>query len=173
MDSPKGALCRVMVPSEGGNTYYAVYAQSRNRFLTVEEDNQGFGKWVYEYAEELVEFLGVGHHYGEWWGSKIQRAYGLTNGERYFSLFNHRRWASAFGNGTYPVPGLRLVPLLYEGPWDEYEIDSAMEELESRGSYAQPFYGNPEGIVVFDTLTGNFYKKTFDDNHKGVTNAGS
>ncbi len=63
-----------------------VRAQSRTRFITPQSDNFGFANWVYKYEEELRTILGVGYHYGEWWGKGIQRSYGLS--DRKFSLFN-------------------------------------------------------------------------------------
>ena len=71
---------------------YAVWAQSRKRFITPGDDNFGFALWVYNNAPELVKILGVGRHFGEWWGSGIQGGYGLPKGERRFSLFNVKRW---------------------------------------------------------------------------------
>lgn len=67
----------------------AIYAQSRTRLITPENDNYGFAKWVRANAEELAQ-LGEGVHFGEWWGNGIQRGYGLT--EKRFSLFNSGRW---------------------------------------------------------------------------------
>src|SRR5882762_4949927 len=57
--------------------YAVVYAQSRKRIITPEQDNFGFARWVYDNAETLVHDLGEGLHFGEWWGSGIQRGYGL------------------------------------------------------------------------------------------------
>jgi hypothetical protein len=68
-----------------------VQAGSKNRLLTLEQDNFGFCAWVKQHEDEL-RALGTGLHRGEWWGSGIQRAYGLKNGERHFSLFNVSRW---------------------------------------------------------------------------------
>lgn len=74
-----------------GDAFYKVGAQSRNRFITPSSDNFGFAAWVQRNAETLVDILGAGYHHGEWWGSGIQRGYGLPNGERRFSLFNVTR----------------------------------------------------------------------------------
>ena len=85
---------------------YAVFAQSRSRFITPDDDNYGFARWVAENASSLVE-LGEGIHFGEWWGAGIQRRYGLT--EKRFSLFNVGRWKNAV------LPACcSLVPILYE-----------------------------------------------------------
>ena len=63
---------------------------SRTRWITPEDDNYGFAKWALAHKDELMA-LGPGRHFGEWWGSGCQRGYGLTNGEKRFSLFNTSR----------------------------------------------------------------------------------
>ena len=63
---------------------------SRNQWITPEKDNAGFARWAYDHKGELMT-LGVGFHYGEWWGQGIQRGYGLK--EKRFSLFNTSRWS--------------------------------------------------------------------------------
>ena len=72
-----------------------VGVQSRKRLITVESDNFGFARWVHINAELLAEVLGDGTHYGEFYGSGIQRGYGLKNGEKRFALFNAVRWRDA------------------------------------------------------------------------------
>ena len=70
-----------------------MHVGSRSRWLTVENgDNFGFALWALTHKDELLT-LGPGLHYGEWWGSGIQRGYGLQKGEKRFSLFNVARWA--------------------------------------------------------------------------------
>jgi hypothetical protein len=64
-------------------------AGSRTRWITPEDDNFGFSRWAHENKDDLLT-LGPGRHFGEWWGSGIQRKYGLT--EKRFSLFNTSRW---------------------------------------------------------------------------------
>ena len=61
-----------------------VRAGSRNRWLTPGDDNFGFASWVKLHEDDLRQ-LGTGRHFGEWWGSGIQRRYGLA--EKRFSLF--------------------------------------------------------------------------------------
>src|SRR5690349_186886 len=69
-----------------------VFAQSRNRMLTRDADNFGFAAWAWNNRNILADTLGVGTHFGEWWGSGIQRSYNCEPGERYFSLFNTNKW---------------------------------------------------------------------------------
>src|ERR1700743_312939 len=64
-------------------------AGSRTRWITPEDDNFGFARWVHENKEHLLK-LGKGQHFGEWWGLGIQRCYNLR--EKRFSLFNTLRW---------------------------------------------------------------------------------
>src|SRR5580692_3598930 len=83
-----------------------VLAGSRNRFITPEDDNYGFARWVKDHEDELRTGLGIGIHYGEWWGSGIQRRYGLK--EKRFSLFNSGRWTDDVRPACCHV-----VPVLY------------------------------------------------------------
>src|SRR6185369_17529395 len=61
-----------------------VWAQSRTRIITPQNDNAGFAKWVEQNARELADVLGPGLHFGEWWGQGVQRGYGMTR--KFFSL---------------------------------------------------------------------------------------
>lgn len=88
-----------VVRDEPEGVTYAVYAGSRNRWLRPGEgkdaknDNFGFAAWVMHSAGPLVDLLGPGRHFGEWWGRKIGRTYGLDR--RRFSLFNVSRYGAA------------------------------------------------------------------------------
>ena len=83
---------------------YFIHAGSRSQWITPENDNHGFAKWVVEHGEELIK-LGPGRHFGEWWGSGIQRGYGLSGGEKRFSLFNVSRWDEACRDpAKHPTP---------------------------------------------------------------------
>ena len=42
---------------------------SRTRWITPDDDNFGFSKWAHEHKEELMG-LGMGQHFGEWWGKR-------------------------------------------------------------------------------------------------------
>lgn len=132
---------------------------SRTRWITPELDNHGFARWAQDHKEELLG-LGVGHHFGEWWGQGVQRTYGLS--EKRFSLFNTTRWAEARPACCH------VVPVLYEGMFDTDEIDICIHSLKTNGSKAAPGFMRPEGIVCYH-VQGNFsLKKTIekDEEHK-------
>jgi hypothetical protein len=151
---------------------YVVFAQSRTRFITPGDDNFGFAAWVKANAEALVDTLGAGTHFGEWWGSGIQRGYGLTKGEKRFSLFNVSRWEDfLFANrDAETVPGLRIVPTLYRGMYDQEEIQYAIADLATDGSFAAPGFAKPEGIVLWHEAARQLFKVTIegDEAPKGV-----
>lgn len=129
-------------------------AQSRTRLIMPENDNYGFAKWVNHNKEELLE-LGPGHHFGEWWGQGIQRNYNQK--EKQFSLFNVERWTI-----TSPPKCCQVVPVLISGiliqdliPY----IDFYKNLLKINGSIASPGFMNPEGIVIYCSLTNICYKE--------------
>jgi hypothetical protein len=132
----------------------SIRAGSRNRWITPDDDNFGFARWVADHEDELITGLGPGRHFGEWWGSGIQRGYGLENGDKAFSLFNASRWF-----GRHPVC-CDVVPTLYEGPFDQEHIDGALEVLKERGSLASPGFMDPEGIIVWHTAANIGFKRT-------------
>lgn len=138
----------------------AVGAQSRKRLITPESDNAGFAKWVQQHSSGLVELLGPGYHYGEWWGSKIQRGYGLTGGDKRFSLFNTHRH-EGIEERSHGL--LRTVPVLYQGPFDQFAIEVCLDSLRTHGSRAEPEYMNPEGIVTFHSASGQVYKTLIEN----------
>ncbi len=130
-------------------------AGSRTRWLSIAEDNFGFARWVHDNATELLR-LGVGHHFGEWWGSGIQRGYGLSKGEKRFSLFNTAKWSD---------PAVRpacchVVPILYTGAFDSMSVEWSLDQLALMGSTAAPGFMAPEGVIVFHTAANMMFKKT-------------
>lgn len=148
---------------------------SRTRWITPQDDNHGFARWAEGNKQELLK-LGAGRHFGEWWGSGIQRGYGLQKGEKRFSLFNVGRWAL---HGTEPkriptadpriekyqdvLPEIcSLVPELYRGQFDTQKIDAVLEDLKVNGSYASKGFMKPEGIVVFHIAGNVGFKKTIE-----------
>jgi hypothetical protein len=153
---------------------------SRTRWITPEDDNYGFARWAHEHKDELMQ-LGPGRHFGEWWGSGIQRKYGYKNGERFWSLFNTIRWCEHDKEPQQIPTGdprqvkmqdvlpacCRLVPVLWRGNMDALCVPRIMDVLSTHGSYAAEF-DNPEGIVIFHTAANVGFKKTFEkDNGKG------
>lgn len=145
---------------------HILVAQSRKRIITPEYDNFGFARWVQENATGLVEVLGKGTHFGEWWGNGIQRGYGLPNGDKRFSLFNVSTHAD---KDLSVVPGLDIVPVLCRYTFDTYVVEIVKENLRNNGSVAAPGFMKPEGVVVFHTASGKVYKSLLenDQNPKG------
>lgn len=138
----------------------AMYAGSRTRWITPEADNFGFAAWVRDNAEDLAN-LGPGSHFGEWWGAGIQRRYGLDH--KRFSLFNVDRW------GESRPACCHVVPVLYRGVFDTFEIETAIKRLEFDGSAAAPGFMKPEGVVVYHVAGRVGFKKTIekDEQPKG------
>jgi len=159
------------------NVAFGMWVGSRNRWLTLADDNFGFAKWAYDHTSELFN-LGEGHHFGEWWGSGIQRNYGFKNGERFFSLFNAGRWVE-HDQPTYAIPNsnptapqkftehapacCKVVPILYEGIFDTAFVNSTLTVLGSSGSKAAAGFMNPEGIIVYHKAAGVGFKMTLDN----------
>lgn len=147
--------------SDDGQT---VTAGSRSRWLTPEHDNCGFYKWV-EANKEDLKSLGPGYHYGEWWGSGIQRRYGLA--EKRFSLFNIHRWGENGKDVDKKPKCCYTVPVIYQGPFDLERIKVLGDELKNKGSVAAPGFMNPEGLVVRHDAGKYIFKYTLDgDGHK-------
>jgi hypothetical protein len=151
-----------------------VYAQSRKQVISPEQDNFGFAKWVRENAHKLAAGLGVGVHFGEWWGSGIQRKYGLD--EKRFSLFNVSRWgeyeeANGFGETVIVNPRPKcchVVPVLAEA--DTFAVDAvigALASLEDDGSRAAPGFMDPEGVVLYHKHSNSLFKATIKGDDKG------
>lgn len=144
-----------------------VMAGSRTRWLNdATGDNAGFLAWVRANTDEL-RGLGPGTHFGEWWGSGIQRGYGLPKGQKRFSLFNVVRWSDDYLDSRDPAAPKRpaccgVVPILYRGVFNTAEIDGALSVLRSFGSRAVPGFMNPEGVVVYHTQGRVLFKKTLE-----------
>lgn len=131
---------------------------SRSRWITPEADNFGFARWAHENRDELMK-LGPGTHFGEWWGSGIQRGYGLPKGEKRFSLFNVSKWAD-----DVPRPSCcHVVPTLMRVPYHcDSAVKIALESLSLNGSKASPGFMNPEGVVIFHTASSTLFKVTLE-----------
>ncbi len=142
-----------------GSTFYKVAAQSRKRIITPEMDNFAFAAWVRNNAFTLVQTLGIGVHYGEWWGHGIQRGYGQPKGHRQFSLFNVKRYLDVW----VPDIGLGVVPILHEGLFDTEVVREELAQLARLGSAAAPGFMKPEGIIVYHQAANSVFKATIED----------
>ena len=151
-----GTNAQVVVGEDG-----SVRAGSRSRWITPEDDNYGFARWVRDHEDELRE-LGPGQHFGEWWGAGIQRRYGLR--EKRFSLFNTGRWAEERPACCH------VVPVLYSGDFSTNTVDHVLDTLRDVGSLAPPGFMDPEGVIVFMTAARHLYKVLLknDELPKGV-----
>lgn len=153
-----------------------IYAGSRTRWITPKDDNHGFAKWVEQNAEALAQ-LGEGRHFGEWWGSGIQRGYGLPKGEKRLSLFNTIRWCR-HDQEPQRIPTsdpriekwqerlpdcVGLVPVLYQGVFNTEIIAQSLDVLHVEGSKAAPGFMSPEGVVVFHTAANQGFKVTLEN----------
>ncbi len=151
--------------------WYGISAGSRNRWLTLEQDNHGFARWVHENAQELTK-LGPGRHYGEWYGKGIQRGYGLD--EKRFMLFNTSRWSDAIDRPEC----CEVSSVLYEGSmkdlmYPEYgpdgeftgenHLDSLLYTLRTWGSWHVRGFHNPEGVVLYHKAANQLFKITLDN----------
>jgi hypothetical protein len=165
-----GTNAQVFITEDGD-----LFAGSRTRWITPQNDNFGFAAWVEGNREELLQ-LGPGRHFGEWWGSGIQRGYGLTKGEKRFSLFNVVRWClHGKTPGRIETADQRtekyqevlpeccgLVPVLYRGAFSTLECENALYDIATQGSVAAPGFMDPEGIVAFHVAGNVGFKKTLE-----------
>lgn len=156
-----GTNAQVFIGEDG-----LIRAGSRTRWITPEDDNHGFAAWVQQHVEELRK-LGQGRHFGEWWGSGVQRGYALPKGEKRFSLFNASRWYDPRDcdhediTGRVAVPSCcRVVPILLRGMNMPGIFEQCVDLLRVNGSYASPGFMDPEGAVMFHIDAGVGFKKT-------------
>lgn len=141
-----------------------VNAGSRTKWLTLDDDNYGFARRVYDNAEEVVKLLGPGRHFGEWYGSGINSGYGLK--EKRLALFNTHRWSPVKAEGKLPS-WVDVVPVLYQGPWKEGLVPGVMEKLKAGGSQIAPGFMKPEGIVIRFDRNGAMFKHVFEVEETG------
>lgn len=139
---------------------YEVGAQSRNRLVTPAADNAGFAAWVWTNADRLVNVLGPGRHFGEWYGAGIQRGYG-RQGKR-LALFNTARWED-HQDELDTVPGLEMVTILETGPFSTETAHRLIGVLDAFGSQHVPGFMNPEGVCVFHKASRQVFKVTIKD----------
>lgn len=171
-----GTNAQIFITEDGG-----FFTGSRTRWITPQDDNFGFSAWAHDRKEELM-LLGPGRHFGEWWGSGIQRGYGLTNGEKRFSLFNVARWCLAGETPQRIVTADQrvekyqdtlpsccgLVPVLACGNFDTitYMADECLMQLKDFGSFAAAGFMKPEGIVIFHAAGNVGFKRTLEKDNQ-------
>lgn len=160
-----GTNAQIYIFKEGDEV--KIKAGSRNRWISIGDDNYGFAKWVEDNKEELIAKLGEGRHFGEWWGCGIQRGYGLN--ERRFSLFNTGKW----GDPAIRPSCCHVVPVIMAGHFTDANVTAAVEVLRKVGSYAAPGYMQPEGVVIYHKASNSLFKRTLedDDEPKSVAEA--
>jgi hypothetical protein len=135
---------------------------SRTRWITPDEDNYGFARWAHDNKQELMR-LGVGHHFGEWWGAGIQRRY--DQAIKRFSLFNTSIWSD---DAIRPAC-CDVVPVLYSGMFCDEAVKDALNDLGLKGSRAALGFMNAEGIIIYHHAARIYFKKTLhkDEEYKG------
>jgi hypothetical protein len=172
-----GTNAQILITDDG-----EIFAGSRSRWITPESDNFGFASWVQSHREELLT-MPPGRHFGEWWGSGIQRGYGLSKGEKHFSLFNVSRFhlhgddarhiatedPRVFKTSIELPPCVGLVPVLFRGLFTTSAVEACIDQLRGTGSAAAPGFMKPEGVVCFHVAANVGFKKTLekDDMPKG------
>lgn len=142
---------------------FHVRAGSRNRWITPDDDMNGFASWVFNNAQTLVADLGPGMHRGEWFGKGIKRGYGLN--EKRFALFNVKRWGVGL---DFTTPNLTVVPVLWTGQADDLHSGRVeLQTLKHYGSQAVPGFKDPEGIVIYHHAANQLFKVTLENDSKG------
>lgn len=148
-----------------------IRAGSRNRWLKLDDDNFGFANWVNDNQEELMQLLGPGTHYGEWWGQGIQRRYGMDR--KVFSLFNSTRWNGLFNAApgkmicdVVPSKKFNLSQICREADSNEVSMFNRMisdawfhfmPKSLAAAKYGQDFT-NPEGFTMFHERSRQVFK---------------
>jgi hypothetical protein len=155
-----GTNAQVVIGEDG-----SIRAGSRTRWITPQDDNYGFAKWVSESRDQLME-LGPGQHFGEWYGAGIQRRYGMES--KRFALFNVGRW-----NAENVPACCDVVPVLYQGRYSDEAVEEALAKLRSFGSVAAPGFMRAEGIIVYHSAARSLFKVLLENDEipKGVSQA--
>lgn len=143
---------------------------SRNRYITPEDDNNGFAKFFSKYQKELFSVFntidkeyppnGIDaplNIYGEWFGKGIQRGYGLA--EKHFMPFSEFLATKLIDAG---VPNIKMPVTLYSGKFSIATLDGCMNKLKDEGSQVIPGYNRPEGVVIYFPTYNFRLKETFE-----------
>jgi hypothetical protein len=156
-DDPIRGLAPVAQIAQDGQLPALVYAGSRNRWVHPGDDNFGFAAWVASTAGTLVDDLGHGRHYGEWYGKGINRnPYEIQH--KAFALFN------PFTDlGSPATPHLGVVPLLAVCDFQDLQpmLKNLLAELRAYGTCLPNILCDyAEGVVVYHTAGRQTFKVT-------------
>lgn len=163
--------CQVTEKLDGTNALIALQTNedgtrsikigSRNRWITVEDDNQGFAKFCVENID-WIQNLPDGFHYGEFMGPKINgNRIGLDTHKLY--LFDQRLRSIDLGSNIDFVP-----VLIYQ-----IELESFLEAAGQYPVYFKGIFDNefpepflqqlrPEGIMIFVREFNQYIKVIWD-----------
>jgi len=149
LNGSNGALAFGVKAEINENNVYVITVemavQTRNRIVTVKDDQTGIAKWAEKNKETLINDLvyfdpvpkpGLYYHYGEF----------MTRGhkEPHFYLFNTRRWTGV----NFQTPTLKVVPVLYEGVYYDGVVEECLEDLRQNGSKVHSNVP-AEGVVIY------------------------
>lgn len=127
-----GTNAQICITEDGG-----FLVGSRKKWITPENDNYGFARWAYENKEELLK-LGVGSHFGEWWGQGIQRRYNMD--KKVFSLFNVRyKWTDSRMESKNAVPYKKEHRALLQDILDLYEFADVVRCPKCSRLHGRPY----------------------------------
>lgn len=144
---------------EDGSVLRKLKTGSRSRWITPEDDNFGFARFVYEHKQEFIDKLGPGTHFGEWVGLGINSGEGLK--DKQLALFDPGRYKIDEVTGLRNLPPqTTVVPILHYGAFDLATLKLVMESLKTNGSVFCPGFMRPEGVVV--QVLGKRFKAVFD-----------
>ncbi len=173
--------CCVNLKIDGTNAqiyiddYGVIWVGSRNKWITPQDDNYGFARWVEGNKTEVLK-LGPGQHFMEWAGSGIQRGYGLKEKRAY--LFNNLRWIYSEEKRTdkkqmVAPTCFRIAPMLSRGIFTTDLVEKTLSELIKNGEQTE-FPGwegeKHEGVIVWHIAGQLAFKKTIknDSEPKGL-----
>ncbi len=150
---------------------------SRNRYITFNDDNAGFANFFRHYearfkdvaADIVLKELKVSGEtltecqeqyplriYGEWFGSGIQRGYGLK--DKFFMPFSTFYAEKLI---EYQVPNIVKPNIMYTGKFSQEIANTCMQTL-TNGSLVIPEFKRPEGIVIHFPKYNFRLKQTFE-----------
>lgn len=145
--------------------------QSRKRIITPVAldgngaDNYGFAHYARTHEYDLWKFFGPGRHYGEWFGTGINRGYGML--ERVFAPFNTGLFSRERVEAEAPE-GVSFTPVMWEGLLTDLNVgvEYVMNELAEFGSFTKEGAGwAAEGAMIFSNQFG-YLKVPFEGAHK-------